>query len=202
MERSPLRWQKGRLPLILMAWILFLPSSCKKHKTGPTDVYEHWSRAVLAHDCGRIYRLLDEKSRWAVMSAARDTAKAAAIIQKSYPENRKAEELSKLGVQVADGKPEAYFESICRRHHYPRLLAPTAGKITAITVVGDKAHVVTDKKTRVLLTRDQYGRWGCTALKDQVVRRQLVAANFLKIVEQNAKVFHGAAAHGTSPETK
>ncbi len=160
-----------------------------KDKPGPKEVYRRWAKAVAANQCSKMYSLLDEKSRWAVISAAKDTARAAALIQKAYPPSRRGKELSKLGVSTATGSPKDYFVDICKRHRYPARLAKSTGALTEIRVQGSKAVVTTDKGTKIELLRDKYGRWGCNALHEELVRRQLIAANFFKMVESNASDF-------------
>ena len=189
-------WSAFRKAGVLLLLLAVVPLSCKKAKPGPKEIYERWAEAVSQGRCKALYPLLDEKSRWAVMSAAKDTAKAAAVIQRSYPENRRRQELSKLGVRVADGDPATYFEAICQRYRYPALLANTAGKIAKLNVSGNKAVVTTDKGVDVELSKDQYGRWGCKALATEVHRRQVMAANFLKMVQTNAETFRKARAVG------
>ncbi len=176
-------------------FLLFLAqglySGCNKNsddKKTAEETYKAWSDAIQKNRCEDIYDLLDEKSRWAVMSLVKDTGKAAALIKKHYPKNRKQGALARLG-PAAGASPQKWMTRHCRQNRLLQKLKPFSGAPKKTQKNKDVFRVTTPSGEVATLIRDKYGRWGCSALKEHLEKVQVRMVNILKLTRENVARF-------------
>lgn len=177
--------------LVTFIGIAFLTGpACRKTKTKPTakEQYASWRKAIKNKRCGALYGLIDEKSRWAVMSLVRDARATADLIRKHYPKSRQRGALAR--VRPADEtSPKEWLTHYCRTRKLLETLAPLGLPPKTKEKKGSRLEVVTAEGREVVFLRDKYGRWGCNALYDLLKREQIRMANILKITKENASQF-------------
>ncbi len=154
----------------------------------PTKTYNAWSEAVKKGRCEDLYDLLDEKSRWAVMSTAEDAGKAASLINRHYPKDRKPGALARVG-PAAGSAPGTWMTLHCTRENLIQKLKPFSGRAKELEKSKNIYRVETPSGKEVTLLRDRYGRWGCNVLYEHLKKAQIRMANILRITRENAALF-------------
>lgn len=122
------------------------------------------------------------------MSMAKDAGKAAALINKHYPNDRKPGALARIG-PVAGFRPDKWMTRYCLRENLIQKLKPFSGEPKNIKRSINVYRVTTPTGEEVTLLRDKYGHWGCNALYDHLKKAQIRMANILKITRENAALF-------------
>jgi len=181
---------------IILATFLFIfahifSSGCNKKsddKQTAEETYKAWSDAIQKNRCKDIYDLLDEKSRWAVMSLVKDTGKAAALIKKHYPKSRKQGALARLG-PAAGASPQKWMTRHCRHNKLLQKLKVFSGAPKKTQKNKNVFRVTTPSGEEATLIRDKYGRWGCNALQEHLEKVQIRMVNILKLTRENVARF-------------
>jgi hypothetical protein len=163
---------------------------CRKNKTKPTaeDQYQSWRKAIKNKRCKSLYGLIDEKSRWAVMSLVRDARAADDLIQKHYPKSRQRGALARVS-PANETSPQEWLTHYCRTRNLMKPLAALGLSPKEKHKKGSRYRVVTTKGRELVFLRDKYGRWGCNALRKHLKREQIRMANILKITKENVSQF-------------
>lgn len=175
--------------LLILAQIFSL--GCSKNsedKQTAEETYKAWSDAIQNNRCEEIYDLLDEKSRWAVMSLVKDTGKAAGLIKKHYPKSRKQGALARLG-PAAGASPQKWMTRHCRHNKLLQKLKPFSGAPKKTQKNKNVFRVMTPSGQEAVFIRDKYGRWGCNALKEHLEKVQVRMVNILKLTRENVGRF-------------
>ena len=73
------------------------------------------AQALEEDDAARLYRVLDERSRHALISIVADRRASAGVIRASYPEDERASALEALGDAADVATPEELFARRCAR---------------------------------------------------------------------------------------
>jgi len=196
-KKAPRHGGGASVVLFVGLWSVFVGLAvpgCRKKDAKLKDlswVKKEWSRAILQGDCGALYRVLDEKSHWAVLSVSRDGKKAAALIAAQYPEEIRARALAKLDEAPKGAK--AWFVHVCRSARWTASLKKLAGKAKSVHRKGSVAVMHLANGAHVTFEKDRYGRWGSTALQAQLKMRQIKMANVLQMVKENVVQYRRAS---------
>ncbi len=166
-----------------LALLASLAGACRTEpKKGPQTAVRRWNRALRDRDCSLLYEALDEKSKWAVMSMARDAVSASRLIQARYRGQARMRELSKLGLPVVTKDAKRLFAALCERERFIDRLRERHGPIRKVRTEGGRATAVTARGTKLFLERDDYGRWGVTVLRNDLRARALRLSNIRKAI--------------------
>lgn len=68
--------------------------------------------AVTARDPGKIYDLLDQQSRWSVISIHKNLRQICSLVKAHYPKQRRARELERCAAAARVTEPRAYLASL------------------------------------------------------------------------------------------
>lgn len=146
------------------------------------------ARALEADDGERLYRVLDERSRHALISIHADRRAAAEVVRASYPEDERADALAALGDAAEASTPEALFAMRCARACRDELVANVGAPLEEQRD-GDEL-VVTTPRGELRFYRAREGQWwGFVWQTEALDRERDVASRDLRQIQRNAEVF-------------
>jgi hypothetical protein len=179
----------------LLVWLVgaaaLTGSACGDHVPDPRTVegvLAYMAQALEADDGERLYRVLDERSRHALISIHADRRAAADVVRASYPEDERADALAALGEATEASTPEALFAMRCDRGCRDELVA-NVGAPTEERRDGDEL-VVTTSRGELRFHRAREGQWwGFVWKTEELDRERDVASRDLRQIRRNAEVF-------------
>jgi hypothetical protein len=141
----------------------------------PAQALSELRRAVGEDDTRRIYQLLDQTSRWSVMTIYRDLRSICHLVRQHYPRERQARELERCRDADQAPKPELYFGKLARTQ---RLLEPLRGAAGG------------QERLRRALVREG-GAWTYSGLKTRLEEIKLKVSRDLQTVRESAEALGG-----------
>jgi hypothetical protein len=166
----------------------------RKHPRSFSQARKDLRAAVRKGDCKMLYRVLDEKTRWAAMSLVRDAKRVQALIKAHYPEADQPRELARVYEAATSKNAKQWFARYCTRTRLLAELKDLGGKPKAYKAHGKSGTLTSGSGRKVTFSRDAYGQWGCDVIRARVVALQVRMANLYKMAEENAKVYRKARA--------
>lgn len=167
----------------------------KSKKPSLPEVHSRWRKMIANKECAELFGLLDQKSRWAVISLVRDANEVAKLVEAHYPANRRARALARVSLARSSSGPAEWLAGYCRKRDLLKLLAPLAAQKKSISREKNRAIISIEGGKRLHFFKDPYGRWGCTALKKRLKKEQIRMANVLKATRENARLYQTASSH-------
>ncbi len=155
--------------------------------TSPEQALAELGRAVAGADSGRVFELLDQDSRWSVMSIHRDQLKLCAEVRAHYPKERQPRELERCRAADAAREVKPFFAAFARAG---RLLEPLSGLTGREPLQRSGEKAVVAGRAAVVLCREG-AAWGYCSLREELERLKLKAARDLAIVQENAEAYKG-----------
>jgi hypothetical protein len=146
------------------------------------------ARAVEADDRAALYRVIDRRSRAALVSIVKDRAAAARAIRADYPPDQRAAALQALGDAVGVADASALFVRRCDARCVAELGA-SLGAPVAETVSGDELLVRTAAGRDVRLFQGRDRLWGLVWRTQELSEERLRAARERLQIEANAAVY-------------
>ena len=145
------------------------------------------SQAIADQDSRRLYRVIDERARHALISIATDRHRTAEIIRQDYPSAEQQEALAQLGPEAEDG--ESLFvlrcDAPCRQQIGDRI-----GGIQSQREEGVELVVTTSRDTDLRFYRPEEGHWWGIVWNTHELDRERARANRdLHRVERNAGIY-------------
>jgi hypothetical protein len=164
--------------------------------TTPEEAFAELTRAARQGDGGRLYALLDNDSRWSLMSIQRDQREICAIVRSTYPKEHQERELARCRQAAMAKDVEAYFVSYAAGQ---RLLAPLAalgkmgrrsGSGARVEIEAERGRVAVCEEQRKEDGRELRG-WVYCGLRPQLEAAKIKAARDLTSVRENAESYKG-----------
>jgi hypothetical protein len=146
------------------------------------------AQALEEDDAARLYRVLDERSRHALISIVADRRASASVIRASYPEDEQAAALEALGDAADVATPEELFARRCARACRDALTEAVGAPAGQREVDGEL--VVTTSRGELRFYRARAGSWWGFVWETEALDRERDAASRdLRQIERNAEVF-------------
>jgi len=137
----------------------------------PEQAAAELQRLARAGDAGGVYELLDQDSRWSLMSIHKDQHAICALVRASYPKERQARELERCRLADRARDAKAMFAAYARQE---ALLAKLAGQAPP----------------RAELCQDGAG-WRYCGLRAELERLKVKTARDAASIRENAEAFKG-----------
>lgn len=184
----------------LVAGCVLLPAFCvsisacrRKHPRSFGQARAELRSLAKKKNCGRLFRVLDLKSRWAAISLVRDAKRVEALVKAHYPPERQERALARVRQAATAGNAEQWVKRFCVREKLMKGLEDLADKPRKVVSGKKRGHLITSTGRKVNCHRDSYGDWGCDMLTARVVAEQLRMANLVKLTEENVAFYRKAA---------
>jgi hypothetical protein len=160
------------------------------------EALERLEAAVEAGDGVRLFRCLDQVTRWAIESTWRDQRNMRTIIAAKYPEPEARQALGRIEA-AAETDVARYFAASAReRQLLERLrarLGPAATAATSRELAGKDAVVLARPgRPPLRFARGRDGSWGFADLEGEWGREQERAVHALATVRENAALYQSA----------
>lgn len=181
------------MPQLARGWLAFvwLLSACD----GPPDprtvegTLAYISRAVEREAPEELYKVIDERSRHAMISIVSDRREAARLVRESYPPGERAAALAALGdaaeVETAAQLFGRRCDEACRR-----AIGESVGAPAEVREEGPMTVVTTVRGTKVRLYRGSPNGWyGLEWHPDELAAERNRANRDLAIIRENAETF-------------
>jgi hypothetical protein len=192
-----------RSSTVVVGLLLASAVSCRRPRpaevplpTTPEAALQALGRAAQEGDAARLWVLLDQTSRWSLMSVQRDLREICNLVRGSYPREQQARELQRCR-QAAEAKTaEELFVAYAKAQ---RLLQPLAriGAPGPRRGAGDSLEIESGG-TRVALCREQRREareeragWAYCGLRAHLDAMKLKAARDLVTVQENVESYKG-----------
>ncbi|MCA9612273.1 MAG: hypothetical protein H6722_10250 [Sandaracinus sp.] len=147
------------------------------------------AQALEADQGERLYRLLDERSRHALISIHADRRAAAEIVRTRYPEDARAEALAELGDGAQAESPDALFARRCDRACRDDLMESVGAPVEQHRE-GEVLVVKTSRDRELRFYRQREGQWwGFVWRTEALDHERDVASRDLRQIERNAEIF-------------
>jgi len=156
---------------------------------GVGGALKYAAQAVEKRDARKLFRVIDERARHAMCSIVDDRKQAARLVDKSYPEDERAQALASLG-EAAEAKDAAgLFAARCGERCLERF-GSRIGAPESTTEDGDELVVQTARGTEVRLYRSGPGKWwGIVWHTDELDAERDKANQDLRAIERNAGIY-------------
>jgi hypothetical protein len=186
---------RARLFVLVVALLIAFAGACRKKKKPvvpqtPAQLAQELNRAAVNDRNGRLFDLLDEASRWSIMSIYRARREACELIRADYPEEQQARELSRCKLALLHPDPESYFGAYAKQHH-GRVIRPLkqlggGGLEIEEKGTGRATLIVGDTKLSACKSEDV---WTYCELRDTLEQTKIKAARDLKMVRDNVETY-------------
>lgn len=179
---------------VVVALTLSISSGCRKQAAQvrtAEQTHQLLIAAAKATDGKALFSLLDEKTRWSIISAYQARQQAVALVKKHYPPARQARELARAQAAIGATDAASYLHGLLQRQ--PELIASLskAGQVDRIEKRGELAIVQSGPETlRYCRTPLDPSYYFC-GLREQFERLNVRAARDLTTVRENAEAFSG-----------
>lgn len=150
----------------------------------PSEAFAALRQAARAGRARQVFELLDQPTRWSVMSSWRAQREIHQLVRAHYPKGRQARELRRTRHAAAAADAPAFFAAICEAQ---RLLEPLA-RLTKIDAVEGSGSAVTliSGQLRLAFCRHEK-RWGYCGLREKFDQLKLSAARDLDTVRESVE---------------
>ena len=192
-----------RASTVVVGLLLASVVSCRRSQptemplpTTPEAALQALGRAAQGGDAARLWGLLDQTSRWSLMSVQRDLREICTLVRASYPREQQARELQRCRPAAEAKTAEELFVAYAKAQ---RLLRPLArvGPPGARRGTGDSLEIESGG-TRVALCREhrrvgreEHAGWAYCGLREHLDAAKLKAARDLVTVRENAESYKG-----------
>lgn len=147
------------------------------------------ARAIEHRDPRTLFRVLDVRSRHAMISIVADRQRAKAIIERSYPADVRAEALAELGDGATVADAPALFAKRCDRTCIATF-RDALGAVVERHVDGDETVVRTTRGETLRLYRRREGDWwGLVFQTDELFAERDRASRDREMIAQNARTY-------------
>lgn len=156
-------------------------------------------RAIEHHDPRTLFEVIDSRSRHAMISIVADRARARAIIERSYPEEAKAEALAALGDAATVRDAPALFAKRCDSTCIG-LFRDALGAVVEQRRDGVETVVRTTRgETLRLYRRRETDWWGLVFQTEELSAERARANRDREMIEQNARTYERRRALEAAP---
>jgi hypothetical protein len=183
---------------LVAGWVLLpaffvSPSGCRrKHPRSFGQARAELRSLAAKQDCGRLFRVLDLKSRWAAMSLLRDARRVEALVKAHYPPERQERALARVRMAATARNAGQWVKRFCMREKLMNQLKDLADKPRKVVSGKKRGHLITSTGRKVNCRQDSYGDWGCDMFTARIVAEQLRMANLVKLTEENVAYYRKA----------
>lgn len=139
-------------------------------------------------DGAALFDLLDQQSRWSVMSVHRDLRKVCELVRQSYPKDRQAREITRCRAAETADDARAFFAGQARGWGLLATLEGLSGT-ESLPGSGDR-RTAQGKHGPVSLCQDGEG-WGYCGAREALEAMKVKTARDLATVQENAEAFRG-----------
>lgn len=171
-----------------MASLALLAPACKGRsghsaKKTPRELVAALRKAARAGDFKAVYGLLDESSRWSVMSIFQAQQRARALVRKHYPAERQAAELRRTHLVATAADPEAYFAAYGRERRLLERLRDLPAAVAAAVDAGSAS-------SPAWLCKEREG-WVYCGLRGELEQLKLRAVRDLETLREGLDLQRG-----------
>jgi hypothetical protein len=146
------------------------------------------ARAVESEDRAALYRVIDRRSRAALVSIVKDRAASAQAIRADYPPDLQPAALRALGDAVGASDAPGLFALRCDPGCVAELAASLGAPVSE-SVIGDELQVRTAAGREVRLFKGKDGLWGLVWRTQELSEERLRAARERLQIEANAEIY-------------
>jgi len=146
------------------------------------------ARAVETEDRAALYRVIDRRSRAALVSIVKDRAASARAVRSDYPADLQPGALAALGDAPGAADAAALFARRCDVHCVAEL-GVSLGAPVSESVMGDELLVRTAAGRDVRLFKGRDGLWGLVWRTQELSDERLRAARERLQIEANAEIY-------------
>ena len=172
----------------LLALLCALVGGCRRGAPPPLATAEAVLEGLarVGSDGGRLFDLLDQQSRWSVMTVHRDLRRLCELVRAHYPKDRQLRELARC--QVAEAAPEAraFFS---RQANEWAVLARLQGLTGKEGLEGSGELRTVKGHPALVVCRGP--DWGYCGLREELERIKLKTTRDLATVQENAEAYRG-----------
>jgi hypothetical protein len=152
------------------------------------EVLSRLGAAVRADELAEVWKLLDEGTRWSVMSIYKDRRRTCELIRAHYPKERQPGELRRCRAAEVATDAGAFFTALARRHR-GRVIEPLARfKAPGKRSGGEGRVELSDGRHRLVFCKEERG-WSYCGLRDYMDRLKTKAARDRVTVQENIESF-------------
>jgi hypothetical protein len=178
---------------------LLWTAACGADETTIEGALARAASAVGARDHEALYRVIDQRARFALASVYRARKLAAEEIRRHYPVEARAGALAELGDAVDADSDADLFRKRCGDTCLDAFAA-VLGAPREVTFVDRVGTVKTVRGTETQLYRGDDGRFGLVWETAALVRERTRAAAELDLIQKNGQQYRAARAlEGTAP---
>jgi hypothetical protein len=142
---------------------------------------------------------LDRESLWAVSTIHKTIRKMSVLVEKAYPEERRADAYGSWREEAQAETPEAMFAAFCKKRDCLKQIAAGFGAVRHLRETSASRVVLETTREHTFEMAMYDGKWGLALFQKELLAAKLRFIDSLKQVEKNAEAFEEQrAATGTS----
>lgn len=186
----------NRFKIVLLALVIISIISgngCRRNSTvrgarSPEQAFTDLAQLVREHKTSRIYDLLDNESRWSLMTILRDQRAICDLVRTQYPQNRQARELLRCQLSARAKDARDLFEAYARAY---QVLTPLEHLSSISKKQGTFDRVeIESQGVKLMFCREGAG-WFFCGLRSQLEALKVKSARDLISIKENADSFKG-----------
>jgi hypothetical protein len=174
----------------LLALVCAAAGGCRRGASPPPLPPPEAALEALAQvggDGARLFDLLDQQSRWSVMTVHRDLRHLCELVRAHYPKDRQARELARCHAAEAAPEPRDFFGRQANAWGVLRGLQGLTGK-EGLEGSGEQ-RTVKGLRPPVILCRGP--DWSYCGLREELERIKLRTTRDLATVQENVEAYRG-----------
>ena len=131
--------------------------------------------AVQQKKMGSVFVLLDQQSRWSVMTIHKNLKQVCSLVRSRYPKQRQARAMERCAAAAGATDARAYFVSLTA-------VGPVQAALASLASGGPQT-------ARKVLCQQKQGRWSYCGLRKPLQQLELKSARDLQSTRENADTF-------------
>jgi hypothetical protein len=154
----------------------------------PAEALSRIQAAIRADNLGEVWKLLDKKTQWSLMSVHKDQRKTCELVRASYPKERQVRELRRCRAAEVAADTKAFFVALARAHR-DEILGPVARfKAPGKTVEQEGEARLSDGQRQLAFCKEDRG-WTYCGLREHAEQLKLKAVRDRATVRENIEAF-------------
>ena len=178
--------RRGWLWLVLAALVPIIAWRFYPTDKSPRGSYYRVVTAVNRGEPEAIFPYIETEAQHAAFSIGRYTRQAKQVVEASYPEPARTEELTRLAPLAEVLPGPGVFRWYAERYGWVARLREDLSGVQSVEVEGDRASIVTARGTRYPFRRRDTGMWGLTLFTARLVADGKKAARDFQQIEAAA----------------
>lgn len=158
-------------------------------RTSPESAFARLAPCVDQGSAACLFGELDRDSRWSAASIQRTLAEMRALVERSYPDDRRAAALGTWADEARAADAVGLFQVFCAERRCLERLASGFGAVAGVSGRTESAARIETTRGATFDMACADGEWGLATFRDELVQAKIHLGTALVQVRSNAEAY-------------